>query len=192
MAQPQDAAEPAESPYYHRVVTVPNVVSVVRFALIVPAVLAVLDIHERPVLALVLVAVFSLTDWVDGTLARALGQRSRAGELMDPLADRLGTVAIAVAASVVGLFPWWVLIVIAVVDVVVGIATLVRRSLGTLRVTVVGKIKTALLMGGTVLVLAGPAWSSTEVTEVGRVLVQTAGVLHVVAGAQYLRQAVRG
>lgn len=192
MTQHQDAVEPAESPYYHRVLTVPNVVSVVRFALIVPAVLAVLDIDERPVLALVLVALFSLTDWVDGTLARALKQRSRIGEVMDPIADRLGTVAIAVAASIVGLFPWWVLIVIAVVDLVVGIATLVRRSLDTLRVTTVGKAKTALLMVGTVLVLAGPAWSSPEATDVGRVMVQGAAVLHVLAGVQYFRQALRG
>ncbi|KLU11168.1 CDP-alcohol phosphatidyltransferase family protein [Kocuria sp. SM24M-10] len=191
MAQHQDEVEPAESPYYDRVVTVPNVVSVVRFALIVPAVLAVLDIDERPVRALVLVAVFSLTDWVDGTLARALRQRSRVGEVMDPLADRLGTVAIAVAAGVVGLFPWWVLVVIAVVDVVVGIATLARGSLGALRVTTVGKAKTALLMVGTVLVLAGPAWSSPEVTDVGRVLVQIAAVLHALAGIQYFRQALR-
>lgn len=191
MAQHQDEVEPAESPYYDRVVTVPNVVSVVRFALIVPAVLAVLDIDERPVRALVLVAVFSLTDWVDGTLARALRQRSRVGEVMDPLADRLGTVAIAVAAGVVGLFPWWVLVVIAVVDVVVGIATLVRGALGALRVTTVGKAKTALLMVGTVLVLAGPAWSSPEVTDVGRVLVQIAAVLHALAGIQYFRQALR-
>lgn len=191
MAQHQDEVEPAESPYYDRVVTVPNVVSVVRFALIVPAVLAVLDIDERPVRALVLVAVFSLTDWVDGALARALRQRSRVGEVMDPLADRLGTVAIAVAAGVVGLFPWWVLVVIAVVDVVVGIATLARGSLGALRVTTVGKAKTALLMVGTVLVLAGPAWSSPEVTDVGRVLVQIAAVLHALAGIQYFRQALR-
>ncbi|MGQ1839167.1 CDP-alcohol phosphatidyltransferase family protein [Kocuria turfanensis] len=191
MAQHQDEVEPVDSPYYHRVVTVPNVVSVVRFALIVPAVLAVLDIDEQPVRALVLVAFFSLTDWVDGTLARALRQRSRVGEVMDPIADRLGTVAIAVAAGVVGLFPWWVLVVIAVVDVVVGIVTLVRGSLGALRVTTVGKAKTALLMVGTVLVLAGPAWSSPEVTDVGRVLVQIAAVLHALAGIQYFRQALR-
>lgn len=190
MAQHQDAAEPVESPYYHRVLTVPNIVSVLRLALIVPAVLAVLDISERPVRALVLVVVFSLTDWVDGTLARALGQRSRLGEVMDPVADRLGTVAIAVAAGVVGLFPWWVLVVVAVVDLVVGAAALVHGSLGVLRVTALGKAKTAVLMAGTVLVLAGPAWAAPEVTEVGRVMVQAAAALHLLAGVQYVRQAL--
>lgn len=189
--QHQDAVEPAESPYYDRVLTVPNVVSVVRFALIVPAVLAVLDIDERPVRALVLVALFSLTDWVDGTLARALRQRSRVGEVMDPIADRLGTVAIAVAAGVVGLFPWWVLVVIVVVDVVIGLAALRHGSFGVLRVTRTGKAKTALLMVGSVLVLAGPAWNSPEVTGSGRVLVQAAGILHLVAGVQYFRQVTR-
>lgn len=189
--EPQEAADAVESPYYHRVLTLPNVVSVVRFCLIVPAVLAVLDIYDRPVRALVLVAVFSLTDWVDGTLARALKQRSRVGEVMDPIADRLGTVAIAVAASVVGLFPWWVIVVIAVTDVVVGVFALRHRTFGVLRVTKVGKAKTALLMVGSVLVLAGPAWSSTEVTDSGRVLVQAAAVLHVVAGVQYFRQVTR-
>lgn len=191
MIQQRQPAGPGKRPSHDRVLTVPNVVSVVRLGLIVPAVLAVLDIDDRAVQALVLVAAFSLTDWVDGTLARALDQRSRVGEILDPLADRLGTVAIAVAAAVVGLFPWWVLVVIPVVDVVVAVATLVRRTLGTLRVTVVGKAKTALLMLGTVLVLAGPAWSSTAVTGAGQVLVQVAAVLHVVAGSQYLRQALR-
>jgi cardiolipin synthase len=189
--QRHQSAGPGKSPCHDRILTVPNVVSVVRLGLIVPAVLAVLDIDDRAVQALVLVTVFSLTDWVDGTLARVLDQRSRVGEVLDPFADRLGTVAIAVAAAVVGLFPWWVLVVIPVVDVVVGVATLARRTLGTLRVTVVGKAKTALLMLGTVLVLAGPAWSSTAVTGAGQVLVQVAAVLHVVAGTQYLRQALR-
>ncbi|ALU40887.1 hypothetical protein AS188_15325 [Kocuria flava] len=186
--QDQHTAEPAP-PYYHRWLTVPNVVSVLRFSLIVPAVLAVLRIHEHPVAALVLVASFSLTDWVDGVLARALDQRSRVGEVMDPIADRLGTVAIAVAASVVGLFPWWVLVVVVGVDLVVGAVALRHRSLGVLRVTRAGKVKTATLMVGSVLILAGPAWESTAVTEVGRVLVQVAAVLHLVAGVQYVRQA---
>lgn len=184
----RDTAASADSPYYHRWLTLPNAVSVARFCLIAPAVLAVLEIHERPVRALVLVASFSLTDWIDGTLARALGQRSRVGEVMDPVADRLGTVAIAAAAAVVGLFPWWVLVVVVVVDVVVGIAAARRRTFHVLRVTTAGKAKTALLMGGSVLILAGPAFGSTAVTDAGRVLVQVAAVLHVVAGAQYFRQ----
>jgi cardiolipin synthase len=184
----QDTAEPVESSYYHRRLTLPNVVSVVRFCLIVPAVFAVLDIQDEPVRALVLVASFSLTDWVDGVLARALNQRSRVGEIMDPIADRLGTVAIAVAASVVGLFPWWVLVVVVAVDVVVGIAAWRYRSFGALRVTKAGKVKTAALMVGSVLILAGPAFSSATVVDVGRVLVQVAAVLHVVAGVQYFRQ----
>ncbi|GGG53334.1 phosphatidylglycerophosphate synthase [Kocuria dechangensis] len=187
----QDTVDPQESPYYHRVLTLPNVVSVARFCLIVPAVLAVLHIYDHPVRALVLVAVFSLTDWVDGVLARALNQRSRVGEVMDPIADRLGTMAIAVAAAAVGLFPWWVIIAIVVVDVVIGIAALRHRTFGVLRVTRVGKAKTALLMVGSVLVLAGPAWNSTEVTVSGRVLVQVAAVLHLVAGVQYFRQVTR-
>lgn len=184
----QDTAEQVDSPYYHRWLTLPNVVSLVRFCLIVPAVLAVLDIRDQPVRALALVASFSLTDWVDGALARGLGQRSRVGEVMDPIADRLGTVAIAVAAGVVGLFPWWVLVVVVTVDVVVGIAALRRGTFGVLRVTRLGKAKTASLMVGSVLILAGPAFASAAVTDVGRVLVQAAAVLHVVAGAQYFRQ----
>lgn len=187
----RQTAGPVGVPYRHRLLTVPNLVSAVRLALVVPAVPAVLAVRERPVRAFGLVAVFALSDWVDGVLARALGQRSRLGEVLDPIADRLGTVTIAVAASAVGLFPWRVLVVVAAVDAAVGTATLVRGSLGTLRVTAVGKAKTALLMAGTVLVVAGPAWSSPRTGGAGRVLVRAAAALHVVAGAQYLHQALR-
>ena len=50
--------------------------------------------------AVAVLAIGGTTDWVDGFLARRLGQVSRLGELLDPLADRLYIVATVVALTI--------------------------------------------------------------------------------------------
>lgn len=187
---PHPAAETAQ----HRdagLLTVPNLFTVARFGLIVPAVVSILQIDQRPWLPLVLVALFSLTDWVDGFLARLLEQYSRVGEQLDPFADRLGLGLVIVALTWVGLLPLWAVIVIAIVDLGVGAALVRLRVVGALSVTWAGKFRTALTMLGTVSVLAGPAFGWGWLTVFGSVCVQTGAVVHVITGIGYLRTAAR-
>ncbi|WP_054822009.1 CDP-alcohol phosphatidyltransferase family protein [Arthrobacter sp. JCM 19049] len=60
---------------------------------------------EQPVLTLVLAAIFGTTDWVDGFLARHLNQTSSFGQILDPIADRIGVALILVALTIAGLLP---------------------------------------------------------------------------------------
>lgn len=187
---PHPAAETAQ----HRdagVLTVPNAFTVLRFGLIVPAVISILQIDQRPWLPLVLVAVFSLTDWVDGFLARLLDQYSRVGAQLDPFADRLGLGLVIIALTWVGLLPLWAVIVIAVVDLTVGAVLLRLGVVGAMSVTWAGKFRTAVTMLGTVCVLAGPAFAWAWLTALGSVLVQAGAVVHVLTGLGYLRTARR-
>ena len=71
-----------------RVLTVPNVVTVVRL-LCLPVFLWLLFGRDQVVAAAVLLAVLGVTDFVDGYVARHFDQVSELGKVLDPTADRL-------------------------------------------------------------------------------------------------------
>src|SRR5699024_2650521 len=97
--------------------TVPNLVTLVRFVMLAPV--CVLLVDGPDTLAVVLLLVWASTDWVDGLLARALGQASRTGAIIDPIADRIGLAARALCLPLPGPLPSAALVVIVVLDVAV-------------------------------------------------------------------------
>lgn len=99
--------------------TIPNAVTLLRFALVAPVAVLLVD-GSRPVLAVVLLAIFGASDWVDGALARKLGQTSKTGAVLDPVADRIGVAVIALALVMAGHVSIWVALGIAAVDVALG------------------------------------------------------------------------
>jgi cardiolipin synthase len=96
----------------NRVLTIPNVISVVRLCCL-PVYLWLLFGRDSRVLAASLLAVLGATDWVDGYIARHFGQVSELGKVLDPTADRLlflvGVGAMIIDHSVPGWFAWTVL-----------------------------------------------------------------------------------
>jgi cardiolipin synthase len=111
-----------------RVFTVANVLSFVRL-LALPVVYLDL-VSGRWLRAFVLLVVFSLTDWLDGYLARRLDQVTRLGKLLDPISDRLLFVVIGVGFVVADLLPLWAVLLLLVRDVVVIGTGLVLLSRG--------------------------------------------------------------
>ncbi len=111
-----------------RVWTVPNVLSFVRLA-VMP--LVYVDIvNDRPVRALVVLAVLASTDWIDGYVARRFDQVTRLGKLLDPISDRILIAIVIVGLGVAGIVPWWALGVVLLRDVLVAIATVVLAVRG--------------------------------------------------------------
>src|SRR5580704_134616 len=98
-----------------RVVTIPNAISLARLAGVPVFLWLVLGVRTQAGdwWALGLLAVASLSDWLDGKLARALNQQSQLGEVLDPAADRLYIVATIVALAVRAIIPWWLVGVLA-------------------------------------------------------------------------------
>lgn len=86
--------------------TAPNALSALRMAG-VPAFLWLLLGPQWDLFALLVLVVSGATDWLDGKLARWLGQYSRVGQLLDPAVDRLYIVATLVAFVLRGVVPWW-------------------------------------------------------------------------------------
>jgi len=83
----------------NRIVTVPNVLSALRLAG-VPLFLYWVLVTEQDGRAILLLMAAGASDYADGKIARAYGQFSRLGQLLDPLADRLYILATLVALVV--------------------------------------------------------------------------------------------
>jgi cardiolipin synthase len=176
-----------------RVLTVPNVISFARL-LGVPLFLYLFLATEAHGWAVLVLAVGGTTDWVDGFLARRLGQVSRLGELMDPLADRLYILATLLAFTVGGVVPWIFTAALLARDAVllVCVGVLKRYGFGPLPVHYLGKAATAqLLLAFPVLLLASATdgtvsdWSHA----IGWGLAWWGIVFYWISGLFYLAQA---
>jgi cardiolipin synthase len=177
-----------------RWLTVPNALSFLRL-LGVPLFLWLLLGPQADGWALVVLMASGITDWLDGRLARALDQYSRLGELLDPLADRLYTVATLVAFVIRGIVPWWVLVLIIGRDVVVSAALPLLRRKGYLAFPVlyIGKAATLnLLYAFPLLLLAQMDWAGADLARPFAYAFTAWGIaLHLWSGTLYLIQLVR-
>jgi cardiolipin synthase len=139
-----------------RVWTLPNVISFVRL-LGVPVFLWLVLGPEADAWALLLLMVSGLTDWLDGWLARRLGQSSRLGEILDPVADRLYILAVVVGLGLREIIPWWVAVVLPLRDLLLwGLVPFLRtRGYSALPVHFLGKAATFNLLYAFPLLLLG-------------------------------------
>lgn len=95
----------------------PNAISIIRIAL-VPPILALL-LNGRYAVALSLFFVAGFSDGLDGYIAKRFDWHSRAGALLDPVADKLLVAGTFVTLSVAGLLPAWLAAIVIVRDVVI-------------------------------------------------------------------------
>jgi cardiolipin synthase len=136
--------------------TLPNLVSMVRL-LGVPLFLWLVLGPQWDLAALGVLAVAGLTDWLDGYLARRLGQQSRLGELLDPVADRLYILAVVVGLAWRDIIPWWVAVVLPARDAFLWtlVPFLRTRGYNALPVHFLGKAATFNLLYAFPLLLLG-------------------------------------
>jgi cardiolipin synthase (CMP-forming) len=130
--------------------TIPNLVGYLRLAAIpVFLALAFESGDGRATAATLLYLAITLGDYVDGFLARATGQYSRMGALLDPVVDRLAVLAGVAVCWHFELLPRWALAVLAAREAV----TLVLSQLALRRgidieVNWIGRIGVFLIFGG--------------------------------------------
>jgi cardiolipin synthase len=130
-----------------RILTAPNVITMVRLACI-PVFLWLLFGAHRQTAAAILLAALGATDWVDGHVARRFHQVSTLGKVLDPVADRILVGTSVIAIIVYGAVPVWFGVATVAREAVVSVAVLVLASLGAKRIDVlwVGKAGTFALM----------------------------------------------
>jgi CDP-diacylglycerol--glycerol-3-phosphate 3-phosphatidyltransferase/cardiolipin synthase len=150
--------------------------------------------YEANLLAAAFFGVAALTDWLDGYLARALGQTSAFGAFLDPVADKL-----MVAAALI------VLIDLDRVAPLIGLIIIGREiTISALRewmakagksasvaVSFVGKLKTTAQMVAIVLLLYFTPCAGLPVVAIGEGLIWIAALLTLVSMVYYLMLAAR-
>lgn len=168
--------------------TIPNLVTLLRFVLLAPVCVLLLD--GPATLSVVLLLVWASTDWVDGLLARALHQTSRTGAIIDPIADRIGLAAIVLSLAAAGLLPWAALVIIVAMDVAMTVLATGAALRGRIWVSWLGKIRTFVLMTSVFLLVAVAAWWPALIPA-AQVLLWAGVVLHLVSGLDYIIRARR-
>lgn len=139
-----------------RVLTVPNLLSVLRLAG-VPLFLWLILGPEADGWAIGVLMVAGVTDFLDGYLARKLDQASKLGEILDPVADRLYILATVFGLAWRDIIPWWLAIMLPARDLLLwGLVPLLRtRGYSALPVHFLGKAATANLLYAFPLLLLG-------------------------------------
>jgi cardiolipin synthase len=112
---------------------------------------------EEDTWAVIVLMVSGVTDWADGKLARALGQSSRLGALLDPAADRLYILATLGAFVARDIIPWWLAALVIGRDLILlpTLPLLRRHRYNPLNVSYVGKAATFNLLYAFPLILLG-------------------------------------
>jgi CDP-diacylglycerol---glycerol-3-phosphate 3-phosphatidyltransferase len=162
---------------------VPNVLTVVRILLVPVIVVALLEkTGGGDLLAAIVFAVASLTDAIDGYLARSRGSVTTFGKLMDPIADKLLIIAALVVLVSLDRLDAWVAMVIIAREFAV---TVLRVAVGSQQGVVIaasgfGKVKTALQVAMVICVIAvhgHPLWL--------QLLIYVTVVVTVLSGVDY-------
>jgi len=160
----------------------PNLLTVLRIMLVPALVVALLgNTHDGDVLAAIVFALASLTDFVDGYLARARDSITTFGKLMDPLADKLLIIGALVSLVSLGRLAAWVAMVIIVREVAVTILRTIAAERGlVIAASWLGKAKTVLQIAAVIALIAAdpaPVWVD--------VLVYIALAVTLISGADY-------
>ena len=128
-----------EERYKHKIITIPNILSLFRL-LLIPVIMWLYIVKEDPVLTTVILVLSGITDIVDGIIARKCHMVSDFGKAFDPVADKL--TQIAMLFCLVSRFKWMLLplCVMVIKEVTAGI-------LGLLVIRKTGKVDGAVWHG---------------------------------------------
>lgn len=181
------------SPGADRILTIPNLLSVVRLAG-VPLFLYLMLGPQADGWALAVLILSGLTDWADGKLARLLNQMSRLGALLDPLVDRLYVITTLIAFVLRDIIPWWLAAILIGRDLLLALTLPVyrRRGLPPPEVVYLGKAATfALMFALPILLAAQSEWALTSVAHaLGYALLVWGTALYVWTAGIYIAKAV--
>lgn len=165
----------------------PNLLTLLRLSFIPFIVSSILD--GRYAVALTLFFLAGISDGLDGVLARLLGQRTKLGEYLDPIADKLLISTLFLVLSATHQIPWRITVVVFGRDIIIlVICTLVYATtpLRDFSPTLLGKANTVaqiVTLGATILVKVRPwAW----VAGAKRYGIWTVFVLTVVSALHYV------
>ncbi len=164
-------------------VSTPTIITFTRILIILPFILVAPD---NPLLGAGLFAVASLTDFLDGYIARKTRQITRLGILLDPIADKLLVISALVLLVDMAMIPAWIAIVIIVREfVVTGLRIAALSKDVVIPAETGGKVKTVSQIASILILFMDRTVISVDFYAAGIALLWISMIIGVISGVQY-------
>ena len=165
---------------------VPNLISMFRI-LLVPIFLIVYftDANDTKFYAVLVYAIAAFSDFLDGFLARRFKVASNLGKLLDPLGDKLMTIAVMVSITIDGLLPIWAVLVAGIKEILMAAGGLVVHKVAHVEIPaskLIGKVSTVVFFLVCVVIMLFDIPSGAAVA-----MISGAIILALLAFASYIR-----
>ena len=148
--------------------------------------------HSRNLVATILIILASITDWLDGWLARRLGQQTELGAFLDPVADKLLVCVALVMLLDLGRINAGIAIIIIGREITISALREWMASIGarkSVAVNWMGKVKTAVQMLAIPMLLYHDPIGSFDCQYWGSWMITLAAIQTFISMAYYLKQA---
>ncbi|WON83249.1 CDP-diacylglycerol--glycerol-3-phosphate 3-phosphatidyltransferase [Chromobacterium haemolyticum] len=156
---------------------------------------SVLLLQSRNQVGAAIFALAAITDWLDGYLARKLGQTSAFGAFLDPVADKLIVAAALILLVQMGRTEGWMAMIIIGREIAISALREWMAEMGTRKsvaVAYIGKLKTTAQMVAILLLLyAGPLLPGVSTLILGNAFMVLAVILTLWSMVYYLRMAAK-
>lgn len=168
----------------------PNKLSIIRIAVSPLLVLLLLDPGKGlSVLCAVLFSLVSMTDWLDGYLARKHNEVTTLGKFLDPLADKLLVVTALIMLISLGRAPAWMVAFIVGREIAItGLRTIARDEGLILQASPIGKTKTVAQILAIIPLLVHYPFYGVDFQRIGMVVLWIAMILTLWSGVDYVRK----
>lgn len=190
MREHLDESTKGSSPVSDRVLTPPNVLSMLRLVCVPIFLWLILTYQDN--WALVVLVLSGVSDYLDGKIARHYNLVTRVGQLLDPLADRLYILSTLLGLAWREIIPWWLVAVLVAREVFGTALLMVVRHYGyrALPVHFIGKAATFDLLFAFPLILLGQGDSmlAAVALPIGWAFAWWGTALYWVAGVMYAVQ----
>lgn len=166
----------------------PTILTISRIVLVVPTMILIfMDNLPAQIATIICFTVASLTDRLDGHLARRNKQVTDLGTFLDPLADKMLVNLTFLALVVLNLMPLWMYAVILIRDFAVdGMRMLAAKNGLTISASIFGKVKTTVQMLTVISILLNRILELEPLSITNNILLYIVVILTILSGAIYL------
>lgn len=162
---------------------IPNMLSILRLFLVPVFILVFLFEGDQKTIAAIVFIIASITDVLDGYIARKYNMSTKTGQLLDPLADKLMQIAVVVSLLCAKMVPLWFVLVLASKELLMILGGFFLYTKKTfVKSNVFGKANTVVMFCAMVILLI---FSETNET-LKNIILDVTTVTNVVAMVSYL------
>ena len=166
----------------------PNKLTLLRICLIpVFVILMLSQVSNFFLISCIIFIIASITDFLDGKIARKYNLVTDFGKFMDPLADKLLVLSALICMIEYDLVAGWMVIIIVARELTVSILRAIAADNGkVIAPSGGGKIKTTSQMIAIILLLIGANYSNSQIVFVGTIAMYIATIFTLYSGIDYL------